>query len=305
MLRGSVLLLVLVCAACSDATSVSRDAGAFVLPDSGYIYDSGGPRQVGRDAASADASPHVCNPACDTGEVCGCVGSGEFLCGCHAPRGYAATCDPLAPDTCKWPFNCVRGRRASGTVYICSDGREGTPCSPLQLSCNTSVGCACFSTPFGTSCNCRGVQGPSAYLCDPRVPQTCPEGTCVRVEASSSTFHICSDGAEHEPCELGDMSCRTTLGCTCPFAGGRRICRCSEPGTYAGYACDPSVANSCAMGFRCEIRGDPIESGYTSECVPEGGMGPQDPFTCDPQMPLCPQGYACREVEPNVYRCRP
>ena len=299
-----LLLLALACA-CSRGAQSDRlaDGGAFVLPDSGRFYDSGPAIDPGRDAGTPDSGPAVCNPACTADRVCACVESGAGDCGCHSPRGYRQPCDPQVAASCRHPFDCVLARVDDDHRFICSDGREGTPCARAQASCNTASGCVCLSTPFGTSCTCQGVPGPSPLLCDPMVPATCPNGTCVRVEAQSGAFWVCSDGSEHEYCNPGDGSCRTSLGCTCPLVAGRRSCRCTEPGDREGDACDPSVMGVCVAPLRCEIRGNPVEGGYFSEC--KGMAGGNDAFRCDPARPMCPQGFMCVETEPGVYRCRP
>ncbi len=300
-----VALLVLLVSACANDKNdgTLKDGGGFVFPDSGYIYDGGPARQFIRDAGPPDTGPHECNPTCPVSQICGCLPSGGgAACGCHPRQGYAAACDPQVPESCKWPFDCVKARVAEGNIFLCSDGREGTPCSTTQDTCRTSNGCACLSTPFGTACSCQGDPGPSPLLCDPNVPGTCPDGTCVRVEGPNP-FYICSDGAEHEPCVVGDGSCRTSLGCTCPFSGGRRVCRCSEPGTTAGDACDLMVMQACLPPLECAVRGDPIE-GFYSECNDPNGMSGND-FLCDPMLPMCPPMYQCVEVRPDEYRCRP
>jgi hypothetical protein len=280
-----------------------RDGGLFVWPDSGYVFDAG--RRLS-DGPITDTGPHLCAPACATGEVCACLLSGASNCGCHPPQDYQQRCDPQVPRSCKDDFSCVKARVVSGTVYLCSDGRPGTPCSKTQASCNSSGGCVCLATPFGVACQCQGANNIDPFLCDPQVPISCPNGTCVQVDAPSGAYFMCSDGTENQPCEIGDSSCITSLGCTCPFQQSRRVCRCSEPGMAAGDLCDPSVVGSCVDGFNCETRGDAIEEGFTSECVPADWMmsGEEDPFACDPNRPLCPPGFDCEEVEQGTFRCR-
>ena len=302
--KFALLLVLGLLVACSKDKQGDQlaNGGAFVWPDSGYIYD-GGTRV--HDAGAPDSGPLVCTPPCATSEICACLLNGGGNCGCHEPQGFRDRCDPQVPASCKTPFDCVKARVASGPVYLCSDGRVGAPCSKTEESCNTSNGCVCLSTPFGVACQCQGAQTANPLLCDPQVPESCPDGTCVRVDSGTGPFHLCSDGSEHEPCELGDGSCRTSLGCTCPFEGSKRVCRCSEPGDEPGDACDPTVTGSCVDGMSCETRGNPIEGGYNSECVPAGTMGGMtNPFDCDPNAPMCPPGFDCEEVEPGSFRCR-
>ena len=292
--------------ACTDSrlTQDGIDGGAFVLPDSGYVYD-GGTRNT--DLGVPDSGPHTCDDECEENEVCACLMSGESNCGCHLPQAYQARCDPQVQESCLSPLECVRGRLTSGYIYLCSDGRAGTPCSKTQDTCTTSNGCVCLSTPFGVTCECQGRTNVDPLFCDPQVPASCPNGTCVRVDSPSGAYYQCSDGTVNQPCERGDGSCVTSLGCTCPIQGSRPMCRCSEPGTEAGDLCDPMVMGSCVEGLNCEVRGNALEEGYISECVPENWMmggGDMDPFACDPNAPLCPPGFDCEEVMEGVFRCR-
>jgi hypothetical protein len=303
--RGLVLLgLGLVLGACarSPQGAALGDGGAFSLPDSGWFGDVGFAPPP--DAGPPDSGPAVCNPACAAGRVCACPGEQADRCGCHAPGGHGDDCDPQVPSSCGGATACVLARSPTRRSYRCSDGREGSLCSPTDSVCTTQLGCVCLRTPFGVGCRCQGAPDPSGF-CDPNTAGSCPPGSACVALPGSGSVHVCSDGTVDAPCEPGDQTCRTSLGCTCPYEAGTRRCRCSEPGTEAGAACDPSVSESCVAPLACQIRGDPVEEGYSSECVPPGGPpgGGGDPFACDPARPICPQGFVCEPDETGVHRC--
>lgn len=304
---AALLSLLVVLGACNKRTGTGRelaDGGAFELPDSGWFFDASTVRFS--DAAAPDTGPFQCNRTCGDAQICGCLDTPPNpTCGCNARAGYAEPCDPQVEDSCKFPFRCVIARKLEGTRYICSDGREGTPCSNTNDTCMTQNGCTCLSTPFGLACSCRGPTTGSALFCDPRVAMPCREGTCVRVRSSPMDFFICSDGGKDEPCQPGDNSCHTSLGCTCPTVAGREVCRCSEPGDVAGDACDPAVPMSCRAPLACRPIPDQELGGFSTVCAgagtPDGGT---DPLACDPMRPSCPPSYECVEVTPGRYRCR-
>lgn len=285
-----VLFALLAVVGCKDTPAVrGADGGAFVLPDAGF-FDAGF-----YDAGGRDAGPFVCMPACTGGDVCGCLADD---CGCHLPSQLAEPCDLSNPDTCAAPYECVRARREGVDVAICSDGREGISCSKTADICTTALGCVCYTEGSGsTDCRCLESHDPENGLCDRMVPETCPDGTCVRsIGSTGSAFFFCSDGAEGRACEAGDGSCRTSLGCTCPLVGGRERCQCSEPGGD-GAACDPNVAGACSPPLMCFPSSTP--DGITTRCSsnPQGGRdggvgGPGE--MCDPNDPTsCPPGAEC------------
>lgn len=302
--RRAPLAAVLFLCACSrpDARQLA-DGGLFEIPDSGRSADA----RVFLDAhvAAVDSGPYVCEEGCPDGSVCGCIDTQpRATCGCNPRGGYTAACDPQAPESCKWPFECVRARSLSGVRFICSDGREGTPCSHTEDTCHTENGCVCLTTPLGLSCSCQGsVVGENPFFCDPLVPSSCPEGTCVRVEASGGAVFLCSGGEVNEPCVRGDQTCHTSLGCTCPLIGTREICRCSEPGTAPGDPCDISVEGSCAAPLTCRrLGGDQPGEGVT-ECVgrtqtADGGVD------CTAAGELCGPGMVCVELPDGSLTCQ-
>ena len=303
--RLLLILLVLLLSACRDGPTTRRlvDGGRFELPDSGVFFDAR-PAPTAPDAAPRDTGPHVCESGCPDGSVCGCLD--DEGCGCHAPRAFDDTCDPQHPETCGWPYECKRGRKIDGLTYICTDGREGSSCSTVDSICNTSRGCICANTPFGTACSCQGTPGPNPLLCNLNDPATCPGGTCVRVETPGGVTFICSQGRRYEPCVLGDQTCRTSLGCTCPRIEGRDVCQCSEPATQAGEPCDLREPLSCEAPLRCT----PVQSEQpgTVSTVCTSGFGRDagtDPLACDPARPFCPPNTTCEEVFPGNYRCVP
>lgn len=278
------------------------DGGDFVLPDAGFrdaeVRDTG-----------VDAGPFVCASACGAGEVCGCLQTQAGLdCGCHPPGVNLAACDPQVPESCAAPTVCSRTRQVGQDVYVCTDGRDGNPCSKTLETCQTTLGCVCLTPPSGsTNCTCTETFTDGSGLCDRAVPETCPGGTCVRaVGIGGNGYFICSDGAEGAPCEVGDGSCRTSLGCTCPVLSGREVCRCSEPGSTSGAPCDPAVPGSCEAPLRCLSQSVP-EQGLSTTCgtgtpgLPDaGGM-----VGCDPLNPgSCPPGTVCVEVEGSL-QCVP
>jgi hypothetical protein len=272
LLVGSLAALVIFGGCSAGRPRVFKDGGAFQLPDSGLIYDGGTPMF---DAEAPDSGPFICNPACDAdaGSVCACLASANPRCGCHDRQGLLDDCDPQAPRSCRWPLLCALAATNDGTRYLCTDGSSGTPCYPTdQEVCNTDRGCLCTRDPLfpaTLACSCQGPNGPSRLLCDPNDPSTCPalEGVCVEVPLSNGQhFYICSDGSELEPCRLGQPSCKTSLGCTCPTAGGLPYCRCSEPATRAGQACDPAVDASCVAPLTCAVR--TVDGGLASVCGP-------------------------------------
>lgn len=302
MRRRAILLATLLSggvAACSgDSGPRLVDGGAFVLPDAGFRDASIPDREV-------DAGPFECAPACGAGEVCGCLETGAGRdCGCHPPGQNLDPCDPQHPETCGGSTVCSRTRQQGADLYVCTDGREGNPCSKTLETCTTALGCVCLTPPSGaTNCSCVEDFDEGSGLCDRMVPETCPDGVCVRAPSvGGNVYFLCSDGAEGNPCEPGDGSCRTSLGCTCPLVGGRERCQCSEPGG-AGALCDPSVPGACEAPLMCLPQRGP-DQGTTTTCrsaTPDAGLPPG----CDPNNPgSCPPGFVCRETE-GGFQCVP
>lgn len=295
-------------AGCKGPTTGPRhqDGGAFVVPDSGVFLDAYVLPIA--DATAGDAGPFVCDPPCapDAGTVCGCLDTQPKTCGCNPPQGYSDNCDPLEPTSCQSTLRCVRARMTSGTRYVCSDGREGTPCTPSDPSCNTSNGCVCLTTPVGVGCVCQGDPGPDPLYCDPRVPQSCPGGYCVHVDRPGFVANLCTHGREGEACDPSGLMCTTTLGCTCPLVSGRTSCQCSEPAP-AGAACDPMVEGSCQPPNSCISKAGEAPGEFSTVCGndPLHRDGGTDPLACDPQNPLCRANETCTEVSPGVFRCVP
>lgn len=283
---------------CKD-TSGQRgiDGGAFVLPDAGFtdagFYDSG----------THDAGPFACSMTCAGNQVCGCI-LGD--CGCHTPNGLAEPCDLQHPETCAAPFQCVRARAEGVDIDFCSDGRLGIPCSKTADICTTALGCVCYTDSTSTTdCRCLDAHDPNNGLCDRMVPETCPDGVCVRtIGTSGGAFFFCSDGAEGTPCEAGDGSCQTSLGCTCPIVFGQARCRCSEP-AQAGQPCDPNVAGACVPPSMCTpqmVAGRGISTVCGDGIGRDGGVGGPG-MMCDPNDPnSCPPGSACL-MTPQGFRC--
>ncbi|MCC7387018.1 MAG: hypothetical protein IT384_34600 [Deltaproteobacteria bacterium] len=304
-MRRRLLIVLVTLVGCRDFSPRHVDGGRFEIPDSGLFLDA---RAAGGDGSTpADVGPFTCREACADGGVCSCLDTRPPRCGCNAPGGYAAPCDLLVPESCRWPYACVMARKVDGLHAICSDGREGTPCLPSDQSCNTSRGCICISTPIGIGCSCQGNPGTNPLLCDPTQPDPCPGGRCVRVDTTAGGLYICSTGEEYEPCNPGDGVCKTSLGCTCPLVSGRESCRCSEPGDVSGEPCDIRVLGACVAPLECIVlRGSEIGDFYT-ECARNGGADDAgvDPLGCDPLQPLCPPAYSCQEVGPGRFRCRP
>lgn len=298
MARRAALLSLLALAACSRPDGrVLADGGLFEIPDSGFSFDA----RIDPDAGfiAPDTGPFQCTTGCPDGSVCGCIDTKpRETCGCNVRGGYTDPCDPQVPDSCRWPYECVLGRTVGGSRWLCSDGREGTPCSHAgENSCRTSSGCICLMTPIGIGCSCRGDPGPNPLLCDPQNPASCPEGRCVTV----NNVNMCSSGGRNEPCNPGDGLCQTSLGCTCPLVAGRESCRCSEPGEVPGDACDPRVPGSCEAPMECTvIRGGESIGEFYTECV--GGGGNME-LNCDPVTQNCPPMYVCEEVRPDTWRC--
>lgn len=291
-----VLLVALGVAGCSGESGPRLvDGGAFVLPDAGFpdvqVYDSG-----------IDAGPFVCDPGCGAGQACGCLeGVG---CGCHAPGGNLAPCDPQHPETCAAPTVCSRTRQSGRDLYVCTDGRDGNPCSKTLETCQTALGCVCLTPPNGaTDCRCTETFEDTSGLCDRMVPESCPDGVCVRTTgAGGQVYFLCSDGAPGRPCEPGDGSCRTSLGCTCPRFAGRERCLCSEPGGD-GAPCDPSVPGSCVAPLMCLAQQVPDQG--TSTTCSSGSRDAGLPPGCDPNNPgSCPPGYRCEQVQ-GQFQCVP
>lgn len=273
-----------------------RDGGAFTLPDGGFVDAS--VRDTG-----VDAGPFQCDPACPSNQACGCI---LDTCGCFPRGGNLDPCDIQNPDTCGAGTTCTRARVQGRDVFLCSDGRDGNPCSKTQQTCTTELGCVCLTPSNGqTDCQCVETWVPQAGLCDRMVPETCPGGTCVRATTSGGTaFFICSDGSEGQPCEVGDNSCRTSLGCTCPRVSGRDRCACSEP-AGEGEPCDFSVPGSCEAPLMCVPRqglGGQVSTVCGSEVPDAGTMTPG----CDPNNPgSCPPGFTCTEVPGMGFQCVP
>jgi len=303
------LTVVLVCAALSACREgpAGRDlvsGGAFELPDSGFTYDARA--FVTRDAEPIDTGPFECSGGCANGSVCGCLDRRPRVCGCFPAQGYNEACDPQNQDTCRFPYQCVRGRRVDGLRYLCSDGRENSSCSPVDSVCRTSNGCVCLTTPLGVGCSCKGAASNNPLLCDPNVPATCPGGSCVHITTGGGSTNICSMGMRYEPCAPGDSTCHTTLGCVCPLFEGRAVCQCGEPGTENGEPCDPRVAETCSAPLECTLVPSETPGAVSSQCRGDDrGDGGVDPVACDPMRPFCPQDFGCREIRPGVYRCVP
>lgn len=301
MLRALGLVLLFVIGACSDPAPRRVDGGVFVLPDAGFRDSS--VRDLG-----VDAGPFQCPFGCPVGQACGCLDTPSGRqCGCH-PRGeFGVVCDPFAPETCQDDLRCIAGRNGIAR-YFCSDGRVGSFCSKRNEPdvCTTALGCVCLTSPMGTTtCRCLDTVDPAGDLCDRGVPATCPDGTCVRTNGPGGTvFFVCSDGSEGQPCERGDSSCRTSLGCTCPLFEGLAVCRCSEP-VGAGGACDPDVQQACQDGLQCLPR--PGVQGVSTICgtlFPDAGTG--GGIACDPADPLsCPEGLICRLSPSGGFTCQP
>jgi hypothetical protein len=299
MRRAWPLLLLAACS--STPEDRLKDGGGFSIPDGGQLD------ATIRDSGAPDVGPWVCDPPCTSPEVCGCVGVPTETCGCHRPAGYATLCDPLHPETCAAPLECVPSRVQGDRVALCSDGREASYCSHLYEICSTAHGCVCLTSPTGlTECTCMETIAPDTMLCDRMVPASCPNGTCVRVDRGGVVWFFCSHGAEGDPCELGDNSCNTSLGCTCPRIGGREVCRCSVPGDTEGDPCDPNVAGACVAPLECRVNPDQI-NGTSTICTtflgqPDGGIGGE----CDPGDPTsCPGGFNCVPVGGGRFECRP
>lgn len=70
----------------------------------------------------------------------------------------------------------------------------------------------------------------------------------------------------------------------------------------AGVPCDLDVTGACVAPLTCELTGNPVMGGLSSQCTSSGAG---DPYACDPMRPMCPNNFRCVEVEPGVYRCRP
>jgi hypothetical protein len=299
-----VICAVVSLSACRDGPGRARniDGGRFELPDSGFFFDARPPPSR-PDASVGDTGPYVCEAGCPDGSVCGCL---DRSCGCHEPGRYNALCDLQHPETCGWPYQCVRAQTLQGRRTVCSDGRLGSSCSTLDSHCNTSNGCVCQMTPLGTACSCQGSAGMNPRLCDPRRPETCANGTCVRVETAGGVTHFCSQGERFDPCEVGDNSCRTQLGCTCPLYLGEEVCQCTEPGGEVGDPCDPRVMGVCAANLECAVIRDEQPGSFSTQCVGTGAVdGGTDPRACDPDNPLCPPLFECVEVQPGRFRCQP
>ena len=292
--RAPLVAVLFLCACNRPDPRQLVDGGLFEIPDSGRSSDA----RVNLDAhvAAVDSGPFVCDEGCPDGSVCGCIDTQpRATCGCNPRAGYTESCDPQAPESCRWPYECVRARALSGTRYICSDGREGTPCSHTQDTCHTENGCVCLTTPLGVSCSCQGsFVGENPFLCDPLVPASCPEGTCVRVEGTGGAVFLCSGGGLNEPCRQGDQTCHTSLGCTCPVFGQREICRCSEPGTSPGDPCDIDVPGSCAPPLECEQLGGDLPGQFVTECVGRG-PGADAGVTCETAGAFCTPPQTCRD----------
>ncbi len=292
--------------ACKQATTGPRrvDGGRFEIPDSGLIRDAF--VVTNPDAAAPDAMPFVCTSSCAGSTVCSCLDNRPPTCGCNPPGAYDDPCDRQVPESCGPTFRCSQARTTDGTRYICSDGREGTPCTPSDPSCNTSNGCVCLTTPVGVGCVCQGDPGEHPLYCDPRVPQSCPGGVCVHVDRPGFVANMCTHGEVDEPCVPGIDSCQTSLGCTCPTVSGRESCRCSEPAPE-GAGCDPRVPGACAAPNDCIIKRGEGPGDISTVC----GVDPlrrdagTDPLACDPAQPFCRPNETCTEVEPGVFRCVP
>lgn len=271
------------------------DGGGFRLPDAGTMMMSP------PDAGPSDTGPFMCQTTCPNDQVCACLDS---QCGCHPPQGYLAPCDPQVPETCASGLSCVRARIGIDR-FICSDGREGTPCSKTADICTTRLGCVCLTDITGaTNCACTEDPDPNTQLCDRMVPETCA-AVCVRAEGpGGAIYFLCSDGAEGRPCERGDGSCQTSLGCTCPLIADRERCRCSEPGQMAGAPCDVQAPGSCVSPLMCMFEQSP-QVGRSTVCrnigPPDGGVGGE----CQPGDPLsCPPGFSCVQA-PGGNMCIP
>ena len=299
-MRHWLFLALLGLYACSDKGSGLRDGGGFVLPDGGF------PDAAFPDAAPVDAGPYVCNPACTSGEVCGCVGEPTPSCGCRAAGTYAAACDPQHPETCAAPFSCQPGRVSDDTLYRCTDGREGSACSKASQVCTTALGCVCLTSPIGiTDCTCLETVAADTMLCDNMVPASCPNGACLRQEGSrGEAWWFCSHGAPGDPCEVNNDICQTTLGCTCPLIAGQERCLCSEPADE-GLPCDPTVLGSCVDPLMCVLERN-FERGDRTICSSGGGQtdgGLND--ECDPMDPgTCPPAWLCLRMA-GRFRCVP
>lgn len=304
-LSRAICCLAAALAACSDSSSGTelKDGGAFVFPDSGMIRDAS---VVLSDAALPDTGPHVCDPTCGPGMICGCLDTQPRDCGCHVPQPASESCDPMNPDTCAEGLTCITAVKFSQIRYVCSDGSDGIPCQKETSICTTALGCVCASTPLGRSCSCQGSPNNSGF-CDPEVPATCASGACVRLESGGNTVYVCSDGSEGSPCDPDSQvpNCTTTLGCTCPLFRGAQVCECSEPGDV-GDLCDPQVVESCMGALTCVAmqEGDTPNS-LSTRCA--GGGGTPDagtnPTSCDPVINNCPQGQQCTEISPGIWMC--
>ncbi|MBI2377021.1 MAG: hypothetical protein HYV07_23675 [Deltaproteobacteria bacterium] len=300
---SKALSLGLLLSACSETYSGlgPLDGGAFIVPDSGRIVDA---RVV--DAEAPDTGPFECSPKCEAGRVCECLPAG---CGCHLPVGFGDTCDPQVASTCQDGLTCVRMREVTGSRFACTDGRPGSACSRDSDSvCQTPDGCLCRTLNGTVACECDPSPIDGTGLCDKEKRATCTAGeSCVRrADPLGSTF-ICSDGSSGDPCEEGDQTCQTSLGCSCPFVEGREACQCSDVGE-AGDPCDPSLgAEGCVSPLQCVVvaRGNP--PGPTTICgsggVPDAGpiIGSCDPFAPDP----CPPGQTCVGIGSGQFRCLP
>jgi hypothetical protein len=279
------------------------DGGLYVPGDSGLSFDAR-TLWVG-DAEPVDSGPYQCPSSCAEGEVCACLDtSPRPTCGCATPQRHMEPCDPQVPASCRSPLACVRARRLDGTRYLCSDGREGSSCTPSDSVCRTTNGCVCYSTPIGAACSCRGEIGENPELCDPNVPATCPDGMCVRLATGVNPTFFCSQGARFDPCDPAAPFCVTSLGCLCPVLNDRPACQCTEPGAV-GEPCDLAVPESCRAGLSCVLVSAGLDS-FDSRCADRGLIGSDAGVLegCSEARP-CPPPLECVEVRPGLRRCTP
>ncbi|MBI4822353.1 MAG: hypothetical protein HY791_39195 [Deltaproteobacteria bacterium] len=297
------LLALAALTACSESYSGNgpADGGAFVIPDSGHFVDA---RVF--DAEAPDTGPFRCKPACGASEVCTCLPDG---CGCHQPAAFLQTCDPQVAASCTNGLTCIRARQVEGSSFLCSDGRTDSPCSRDSDSlCQTPFGCICRAQNGSVSCSCDPTPVDSTGLCDLEEPATCVEGeSCAKRSDPIGSTWLCSDGSAGEPCTEDRPTCKTALGCTCPFVEGREVCQCTELG-QAGDPCDPSLgADGCVPPLQCIVISEGNPPGPSTVC---GTGGPPDAgpivTSCDPFDPnSCPPGLTCVGIGSGRYRCLP
>ena len=211
----------------------------------------------------------------------------------------------LYPGEGGGPTDCTTTGCPPGEV--CMAGTcvaEPTGGSALGESCTADADCdsgMCRDTGAGQVCTqscddlAPGASCPGGFYCQRGA--VCGQGLCVAGAPGAL--------AAGEACTL-DTDCATLVCdrgvCATPCQDGGPTCGAGTTCTVTGTACGACLTEADAgggIGFPCTTR----DECATAECAYRDGTGFCTDFCTDQSM--CPMGYLCSEVAPDLSVCSP